>query len=84
MTDRPATVEKLGIEHVPDEERHGSPGRVLTLWFAANLTVADYVIGVLCVQDFGLTVSQALPVLLLGNLLGGVGLGLSAAMGPKL
>jgi len=84
MTDRPATVEKLGIEHVPDEERHGSPGRVLTLWFAANLTVADYVIGVLCVQDFGLTVSQALPVLLLGNLLGGLVLGLSAAMGPKL
>ena len=77
-------MERTGIEHIPTEERHGSPGRVFTLWFAANLTVADYVIGVLCVQVFGLTVAQAIPVLLLGNLLGGALLGLSAAMGPKL
>ena len=84
MADKPATVEKTGIEHIPTEERHGSPGRVFTLWFAANLTVADYVIGVLCVQAFGLTVAQSIPVLLLGNLLGGAVLGLSAAMGPKL
>jgi len=84
MTDKPATVEQTGIEHIPLEERHGSPGRVFTLWFAANLTVADYVIGVLCVQAFGLTVAQSIPVLLLGNLLGGALLGLSAAMGPRL
>ena len=77
-------MERTGIEHIPTEERHGSPGRVFTLWFAANLTVADYVIGVLCVQVFALTVAQAIPVLLLGNLLGGALLGLSAAMGPKL
>ena len=57
---------------------------MFTLWFAANLTVADYVIGVLCVQAFGLTVAQSIPVLLLGNLLGGALLGLSAAMGPRL
>jgi nucleobase:cation symporter-1, NCS1 family len=84
MADKPATVEKTGIEHIPLEERHGSPGRVFTLWFAANLTVADYVIGVLCVQAFGLTVLQSIPVLLVGNLLGGAVLGLSAAMGPRL
>ena len=84
MTDRPATVERTGIEHIPPEERHGAPGRVFTLWFAANLTVADYVIGVLCVQAFGLTVPQSIPVLLAGNLLGSALLGLSAAMGPRL
>jgi NCS1 family nucleobase:cation symporter-1 len=84
MTDRPASVERTGIEHIPPEDRHGSPGRVFTLWFAANLTVADYVIGVLCVQAFDLTVAQSIPVLLAGNLLGGALLGLSAAMGPRL
>ncbi len=84
MPDRPATVEKAGIEYITPEQRHGSPGRVFTLWFAANLTVADYVIGVLSVQVFGLTVLQSLPVLLVGNILGGLVLGLSAAMGPKL
>jgi nucleobase:cation symporter-1, NCS1 family len=84
MQGEATTVEKTGIEHIPDSERHGSPGRVFTLWFAANLTVADYVIGVLCVQAFGLTVAQTLPVLILGNAFGGLLLGLSATMGPKL
>ena len=88
MVDRPVEVEKTGIEHVTDEQRHGSPGRVFTLWFAANLTIADYVIGVLCVlpsgQGFGLTVPQAVPILLVGNLLGGLFVGLAAAMGPTL
>ncbi len=84
MSDRPVSVEKLGIEHVPDDQRHGSPGRVFTLWFAANLTIADYVIGVLTTVYFGFTVAQAIPILLLGNLLGGLLLGLAAAMGPSL
>ena len=84
MPGSPVTIEKTGIEHIGEEQRHGSSGRVFTLWFAANLTVADYVIGVLCVTAFGLTVGQALPVLLLGNILGGLVLGLSAAMGPRL
>ncbi|MDG7007271.1 MAG: cytosine permease [Nitrososphaerota archaeon] len=88
MADRPAEVEKTGIEHVTDEQRHGTPGRVFTLWFAANLTIADYVVGVLCVlpsgQGFGLTVPQAVPILLVGNLLGGLFVGLAAAMGPTL
>ncbi len=84
MPDRPVEVEKTGIEHIPDEQRHGSPGRVFTLWFAANLTIADYVVGVLSVQVFGLTLLQAIPVLAVGNVLGGLFLGLSAGMGPKL
>jgi nucleobase:cation symporter-1, NCS1 family len=84
MPDRPVEVEQVGIEHIPDDQRHGAAGRVFTLWFAANLTVADYVIGVLTVQVFGLTVIQTLPVLAVGNLLGGLVLGLSAAMGPRL
>jgi len=84
LADKPVTVERLGIEHVPENERHGSPSRTFTLWFAANLTIADYVIGVLTTVYFGFTLSQAVPVLLIGNLVGGVLLGLAAAMGPSL
>ena len=88
MVDRPVEVEKTGIEHITDEQRHGSPGRVFTLWFAANLTIADYVIGVLCVlpsgQGFGLSVPLAIPFLLVGTLLGGLLVGGAAAMGPTL
>jgi len=82
--DRPAAVEKYGIEHIPEGDRHGTPSRVFTLWFAGNLTIADYVIGVLCTLAFGLTLAQAIPVLLVGNVLGGLFLGLSSAMGPSL
>ncbi len=84
MSDRPVAVEKLGIEHVPEDARHGSPSRTFTLWFAANLTIADYVIGVITTVYFGFTLSQALPVLVLGNALGGLLLGLAASMGPSL
>ncbi|MDA4112386.1 MAG: cytosine permease, partial [Thaumarchaeota archaeon] len=77
-------VETIGIEHIPPEKRHGSAGRSFTLWFAANLTIADYVIGVLVVQVFGMSFLQAIPVLILGNVLGGFLVGLSASMGPKL
>ncbi len=84
MSDKATEVERFGIEHIPDAERRGSPGRVFTLWFGANLTIADYVIGVLCVLAFHLTVLQSLPVLVVGNVLGGLVVGLSGAMGPKL
>lgn len=84
MTDRPMGVEKAGIEHIGEELRHGSPGRTFTLWFAANLTIADYVIGVLATVYWGLTLAQALPILFAGNLIGGLFLGLAAAMGPTM
>lgn len=83
-SDKATTVEKLGIEHIPSDKRHGSAGRSFTLWFAANLTIADYVIGVLVTVAFGMTLLQALPILIIGNVLGGLVVGLSAAMGPKL
>jgi NCS1 family nucleobase:cation symporter-1 len=84
LTDRATQVETIGIEFVPPEKRHGSAGRSFTLWFAANLTIADYVIGFLVTTLFGMTFLQALPVLIVGNVLGGLLVGLSAAMGQKI
>ncbi|MGI0078944.1 MAG: purine-cytosine permease family protein [Nitrososphaerales archaeon] len=82
--DKATEIERFGIDHIPEDKRHGSPGRIFTIWFAANLTIADYVIGVLCIQIFGLTLYQTVPVLIVGNVLGGLLVGLSAAMGPTL
>ena len=79
MADRPVEVEKLGIDHVPEGVRHGSPSRTFTLWFAANLTIADYAIGSLF---FGLPFSSIVIAVVIGNVLGGLLLGLMAAMGP--
>ncbi|MCL5068519.1 MAG: cytosine permease [Thaumarchaeota archaeon] len=75
VADKSSQIERYGIEHIPEEKRHESAGREFTLWFAANLTIADYVIGVLCVNLFGLTVIQCIPVLVVGNVLGGLVVG---------
>jgi nucleobase:cation symporter-1, NCS1 family len=72
-------LEKLGIEHVGDELRHGSPFNTFTLWFGANLTIADFALGSLF---FGLPVSSVALAIVIGNVLGGLLLGLMAAMGP--
>ncbi len=76
----PLSIEKIGIEHIPNELRHGKPFSVLTLWFAANLTVADFALGGLLK---GMGPGWAAIVIIVGNLLGGTLLGLMATMGPS-
>lgn len=72
-------LERLGVEHVEDEKRHGSPFNTFTLWFGANLTIADFALGSLF---FGLPVSSIAIAMIIGNVLGGLMVGLSASMGP--
>ena len=79
--DRVAVPEPYSIEHIPFAERHGHSRQLLWLWLAANLTIADYAIGFVPVA-IGLPLLPALLALALGNLLGGVVLAWSAAMGP--
>ena len=79
--DRVAVPEPYSIEHIPFAERHGSSRQLLWLWLAANLTIADYAIGFVPVA-LGLSVGPAILALALGNILGGLVLAWSAAMGP--
>ena len=79
--DRVAVPEPYSIEHIPFAERHGHSRQLLWLWLAANLTIADYAIGFLPVS-LGLSVGPAILALALGNVLGGLLLAWSAAMGP--
>jgi len=72
-------VEKLGIEHVEDDKRHGRPFNAFTLWFGANLTIADFALGS---YFFGLPFPTILVAIFVGNLLGGLLVGLMASMGP--
>ena len=82
--DKATSVEKIGIEHVPESGRHGTAMRAFTVWFAANLGAAGFAIGVLAVWGFGLTLAQAIPVILISNIVGGFVLGMTASMGPEL
>jgi nucleobase:cation symporter-1, NCS1 family len=72
-------VEKLGIEHVDEGKRHGRQFSTFTLWFGANLTVADFALGSLF---FGLPFPSIVVAVVIGNLVGGLLLGLMTAMGP--
>src|ERR1700674_4243485 len=79
--DRVTIPDPSSIEHIPFAERHGHSRQLLWLWLAANLTIADYAIA--CVPfSLGLSVGPALLALALGNILGGLVLAWSAAMGP--
>lgn len=76
-------VEPFGTEHIPENERHGKPGRLFTLWFASNVTIGSYAVGYLAVSLFSLPLLPSLVALLAGNLLGGILLGLTSATGPS-
>jgi len=42
-------LEQRGIEHVPDEERYGTPRRQFWVWSAANLSMLPVGYGLLIV-----------------------------------
>ena len=74
-------METLGIEHVDHGIRHGRPFNTFTLWFGANLTVADFALGSIF-YGLGLPIPSLALALAIGNLAGGLLVGLMAAMGP--
>jgi nucleobase:cation symporter-1, NCS1 family len=80
--DRVGIPEPYSIEHIPFADRHGHSRQLLWLWLAANLTIADYAIGFLPVRVLGLDLWPTIIALALGNILGGLVLAWSAAMGP--
>lgn len=79
---RTMQIEPFGIEHIPTAERHGSPRRLFTLWFASNVTIGSYAVGYLAVSAFGLPLDYALLALLIANLVAGALLALASSMGP--
>ena len=79
---RTMQIEPFGIEHIPQKERHGTPRRLFTLWFASNVTIGSYVVGYLAVSVFGLPLAYALIALLVANVVAGILLGLASSLGP--
>ncbi|BBE42714.1 purine-cytosine permease family protein [Conexivisphaera calida] len=72
--------ERKGIEHVEDAERHGRPLSVFILWFASNLTIADYALGSVL---YGLPLPWIYAIIVGVNVAAGALLGAAAAMGPR-
>ncbi|MGA4843996.1 purine-cytosine permease family protein [Streptomyces sp. G45] len=79
-TDGARRVETHGIDHIPEHERHGHPRRLFSVWAAANVNYLSLVIGGTLIL-MGLTLGQALAVIVVGNLLWLL-TGLLATSGP--
>lgn len=67
---------------IPDSARTQKEISTFYLWFASNLTVADFALGFIPVA-LGLSVMDAIFSLIVGNVLGGILLAFMSAMGPK-
>ncbi|MFJ4840398.1 purine-cytosine permease family protein [Streptomyces sp. NPDC088746] len=66
-SDRASRVEAHGIDHIADEERHGHPRQLFSIWAAANVNYLSLVTGGALVL-MGLSLWQAVAVIVVGNL----------------
>jgi NCS1 family nucleobase:cation symporter-1 len=69
------------LEVIPSTSRGSKASVLFWLWFASNLTIGDFLIGLLA-QDYGLGYSNTVIALGIGTILGGVLLALMSVMGP--
>jgi purine-cytosine permease-like protein len=81
--DEVLVVEPHGIEHIKDEERHGTLAGQFNVWFAANMHLSTLVLGALGLE-FGLGFWPTVLACALGNFLGALGNSACVAMGPRL
>ncbi|MEU7576166.1 cytosine permease [Streptomyces sp. NPDC041068] len=73
-------IEVHGIDHIPERERHGRPRELFAVWAAANVNYLSLVVGGTLIL-MGLTLRQALAVIVVGNLTWPA-VGLLAVSGP--
>jgi nucleobase:cation symporter-1, NCS1 family len=74
-------IEQRGIDLIPDDERKMKPSGLFWLWSGAVFNVEYFYYGTL-IMFFGLSVPQALAVILIGNV-SYVFLGFASLQGPK-
>lgn len=80
VADRAGRVEARGIDHIPDDERHGRARELFAVWAAPNVSYLSLVVGGALIL-MGLGLWQALTLVVLGNLFWAL-VGLLAVSGP--
>ena len=76
-------VENRSIEFIPHSERYGTPRRLFTIWFSANMQVTALVVGTLGIAA-GLSLAWTLVALVIGNVIGTIFMAAHSAQGPHL
>ncbi|MFD0341433.1 purine-cytosine permease family protein [Streptomyces sp. NPDC127117] len=79
-SERSGQLETRGIDLVPAEERAGRPRQLFAVWAAPNVSYLSLVVGATLIL-MGLTLPQAIGIILAGNLLW-ICTGVIAAGGP--
>ena len=77
----PPIVEAHGIDLIPDSERHGRPRDLFGMWLGGNLNVF-YVVNGAVVISMGLSLTQSLLAIVLGNL-AFLAVGFTSLQGPR-
>src|SRR5438046_5952287 len=78
------SLERRGIQPVPEGARYGRKYRSFTVWFAPNIVPAAFFLGTLATADFiGLGWWSGVLAIVLGTMIGALPVGLLAAMGPR-
>lgn len=77
------TVEKHGIDHIPEDQRHGGPGNQFTIRFAPVVYLAAIVLGGVSIP-LGLGLAGTITAIVIGNILGSIATASCAVMGPRL
>jgi NCS1 family nucleobase:cation symporter-1 len=83
-TDSALEIEQYTIAQIPEDQRHGRPRDLFTIWFTSNLIPLAIVTGALATVAFGLPFVPALLAIAVGNLVGGLFMALHSAQGPRL
>lgn len=78
--ERAGQLETRGIDLIPADERSGRPRQLFAVWAAPNVSYLSFVVGATLIL-MGLTLPQAIGVILAGNLLW-ICTGTVAASGP--
>jgi nucleobase:cation symporter-1, NCS1 family len=78
-----SSVESRSIDFIPPSERYGTPRRLFTIWFSANMTVLGVGVGTLGVVA-GLSFWSAVVAIAAGNAIGTLFMAAHSAQGPQL
>jgi NCS1 family nucleobase:cation symporter-1 len=82
VTDNVGSIEQHGIDPIPSKDRHGSAFELFKLWVGANVNYVVIVTGAFALS-VGVTFTQSILAILVGNLIGCLMVGLTSIQGPR-
>lgn len=76
-------IEQHTIDHIPEDQRFGTPRSLFTFWFTANTSAFTIVLGAIGIE-LGLNLLESIAAIVIGMVVGGLFMAYHSAQGPKL